>query len=91
MKTNRIARIFSKKLFKKKTMRCLSIGWQYFMIACIISFDMLLSVLWVFIIHSPSLIEDEPVNGRRLMKCSLGNKKVAGWIFWAIYNTGNVK
>ena len=88
VKTNRIARIFSRKLMKAGRVRFLATEWQYIMIVCIILTEIMTCLLWVLAFDSPQIELQQDIGGKyRVITCSY-TKGTQGLVMWGTFNFG---
>ena len=87
VKTNRIARIFSKSIMKRRT-RFLSTNWQYIMILCIVLVEEAICMVWYLALVPPHVESGLYIdNVARVLTCGYsGSSK--GLTIWSSYNAG---
>ena len=91
IRTNRVSRIFNEKLLRTGTISCLSNYWQLFILGCLLTTELALSIAWVF---GPStnafkeVIYSESSKDASLV-CNLTGSQI-GFALWLIYNAGLV-
>ena len=61
--------------------------WQYFIIACIVLMDLIVSLIWMFTFEKPRLEDFVVDHKRRELSCNYGNS-FKGVILWCFYNGG---
>ena len=91
VRTNRVSRIFNEKLLRTGTIRCLGNHWQLFMLGCLLTTELILTIAWVF--SSPSHVFPEVIYSESskdaFLVCNLAGNKI-GFALWLIYNAGLV-
>ena len=91
IKTNRIARIFSRKLFKKNHLRFLSLRSQYIMISTIVLVEIVICLAWEFLLSTPYITYSYGLTrDSHTMTCVYG-KKMHGLGLYTIYNVGELR
>lgn len=90
MKTNRIARIFSRKLFRKRQLKCLSVNSQYVMIFTIVMVEVTICIVMELALNTPSLKYVENLrNDTRFISC-VYSERLLGIAMWCTYNAGRI-
>ena len=91
IKTNRIARIFSRKLFKKNHLRFLSLRSQYMMISSIVLAEIVICLVWEFLLSTPHIVYSYGLTrDAHTMTCVYG-EKMLGLGLYTIYNVGELR
>ena len=91
IKTNRIARIFSRKLFKKNHLRFLSLRSQYMMISPIVLAEIVICLVWEFLLSTPHIVYSYGLTrDAHTMTCVYG-EKMLGLGLYTIYNVGELR
>lgn len=92
VRTNRISRIFNEKLLLTGTVSYLGNYWQLFILGCLLTIELVLSIFWVFGLSSthvsPEVIYSKSSKDASLV-CNLTGSNI-GFSLWLIYNAGLV-
>lgn len=91
IRTNRVSRIFNEKLLQTGKIGCLGNHWQLFILGCLLTTELALSIFWVFgssIQMSAEIIYSQSSKDASLV-CNLTGSKI-GFSLWLIYNAGLV-
>lgn len=86
-----MSRIFNEKLLQTGAINCLDNHWQLFILGCLLTTELALSVVWVFgstTPVSPEVIYSQSSKDASLV-CNLGGSQI-GFSLWLIYNAGLV-
>eukprot|EP00794_Sanderia_malayensis_P015244 gene15244-16818_t len=87
MKTNRIARIFSKQIMRRNT-RFLSSQWQYFMVFIMVAVEEAICLIWILALNPPHVSSEFFIDQvSRVYTCSFSDSN-KGLGIWSFYNAG---
>lgn len=91
VRTNRVSRIFNEKLLRTGSVSCLGNYWQLFILGCLLTTEIVLSVGWVF--GSSNQVSQEVIYSKSSkdasLVCNLSGSQI-GSSLWLIFNAGLV-